>query len=133
MITVVIALSFCRKENGTTLTGKWQLIAYHNLSAATSETEPTTISRSIIMEFSDNGRLGKMTGHTVTNTVSGAYELLDNHKMNTTSFGGTKVGEPAWGHKFWTAIHTANAYERQDNKLFIFFAAGSEKMEFTKK
>jgi hypothetical protein len=133
MITVVIALSFCRKENGTTLTGKWQLIAYHNLSAATRETEPATISRSIIMEFSDNGRLGKMTGHTVTNTVSGAYELLDNHKMNTTSFGGTKVGEPAWGHKFWTAIHTANAYERQDNKLFIFFAAGSEKMEFTKK
>jgi heat shock protein HslJ len=133
MITVVLALSFCRKENSTTITGKWQLKAYHNLAAATIETEPATISRSIIMEFSDNGRLGKMTGHTVTNTVSGAYELLDNQKMITTSFGGTKVGEPAWGNKFWTAIHTANAYERQGNKLFIFFAAGSEKMEFTKK
>ncbi|HZH01221.1 MAG TPA: hypothetical protein VEY32_09075, partial [Flavisolibacter sp.] len=59
MITVVLALSFCRKENSTTLTGKWQLTAYHNLAAAAIETEPATISRSIIMEFSDNGRLGK--------------------------------------------------------------------------
>lgn len=45
--------------------------------------------------------MGKMNGHTVTNSVSGAYELLKNNKMKTLSFGGTKVGEPGWGNKFW--------------------------------
>ena len=76
--------------------------------------------------------MGKMNGHTITNSVSGAYELLKKNKMTTLSFGGTKVGEPGWGKKFWNAIHTATAYERQGNKLFIFFNADNEKMEFTK-
>ena len=122
----------CNKEYTTTLTGKWKLIQYYDLVAATSEAEPTNISRSIIIQFSDDGHSGTMNGHTVTNSVSGAYELLENGKMKTLSFGGTKVGEPGWGNKFWDAIHTANAYERQKNKLSIFFNASSEKMEFIK-
>lgn len=115
------------------MTGKWKLMKYYNLIDKTSESEPENLSRSIIIEFSDNGRMGKMNGHTVTNSVSGEYELLKNNKMKTISFGGTKVGEPDWGNKFWDAIHMASAFERHDNKLFIFFSAGSEKMEFIKK
>jgi len=76
--------------------------------------------------------MGKMNGHTVTNSVSGAYELLKNNKMKTISFGGTKVAELGWGSKFWNAIHSASTYERHGNKLFIFFNADDEKMEFTK-
>lgn len=95
IMIIAMILSHCHKEKNAALTGTWKLIRYHKLTTSTSETEPATISRSIIMQFSDNGHLGKMAGHTVTNTVSGAYELLDNHKMKTLSFGGTKVGEPA--------------------------------------
>lgn len=43
-----------RKENNTTLTGKWRLIKYYNLITSTSEAEPANIPRSIIIEFSDN-------------------------------------------------------------------------------
>lgn len=133
LILFLVLTSFiCYKDNHTTLTGKWKLIKYHNLRAGTSEPEPANIGRSIIIEFSDNGLMGKMNGHTVTNSVSGAYELLKNNKMKTLSFGGTKVAELGWGSKFWNAIHSASSYERQGNKLFIFFNADNEKMEFTK-
>ncbi len=119
------------KESNATLNGKWRLIKYYNLTDGTSESEPANIPHSIIIEFFDNGQKGKMKGHTVTNTVSGDYELFNN-KMKTLSFGGTKVGEPSWGNKFWNAIHTASSYERDDDTLFIFFNTDSEKMEFKK-
>ncbi len=129
---LTVSLSACHKHNNATLTGRWRLTKYYNLTAGTSEPEPANIPRSIIIDFSDDGSKGKMNGHTVTNTVLGDYELLKGNKIKILSFGGTEVGEPAWGNKFWGAIHSASSYERQGNKLFIFFNSGSEKMEFEK-
>jgi len=124
----------CSKEDNTNsiLNGKWKLIKYHNLSAGTSDSEPTNIMRSIIIDFSDNGTKGIINGITVTNTVSGNYELLNKNEMKTVSFGGTKIGEPNWGITFWNAIQSASSYELQTNKLFIYFNADTEKMEFEK-
>lgn len=132
ILALLLMLVACSKENTTkgTLNGKWKLFKYHNLTAGATESEPSNISRSIIIEFSDNRIKGKMNGHTVTNSVSGEYELLQNNKMKTLSFGGTKIGEPNWGDKFWDAIHAASSYERQNEKLYIYFNADTEKMEF---
>ena len=133
ILILAMTLFACNKDDSTTtLNGKWKLVKYHNLTVGTSESEPTNISRSIIIDFSDNGSKGKMDGHTVTNSVGGDYELLKENRMKTLSFGGTKVGEPNWGSKFWDAIHSASSYERQSNKLFIYFNADTEKMEFEK-
>lgn len=132
IIFFAMALFACNKDEIATLNGKWRLIKYYNLTDGTNESEPTNIPRSIIIEFSDNGHKGKMNGHTVTNTVVGNYELLENNKMKTLSFGGTKVGEPGWGSRFWNAIQSASSYKRQNNKLFIYFNAGTEEMEFKK-
>jgi hypothetical protein len=133
---LLLTLAACKKDNTTTtidtLNGKWKLVKYHNLNTGTSEPEPSNISRSIIIEFSDNRIKGNMNGHTVTNTVSGEYELLQNNKMKTLSFGGTKMGEPTWGDKFWDAIHAASSYKGQSDKLYIQFNADTEKMEFKK-
>lgn len=135
-LILLLTLAACNKDTTTTtantLNAKWKLVKYHNLTAGTSESEPSNISRSIIIEFSDNGINGNLNGHTVTNTVSGEYELLQDNKMKTLSFGGTKIGEPNWGHKFWDAIHAASSYERQSDKLYIYFNADAEKMELKK-
>lgn len=136
ILILILTLAACNKDNITTTTdtlnGKWKLVNYHNLTTGISESEPSNISRSIIIDFSDNRIKGKMNGHTVTNSVSGEYELLQDNKMKTLSFGGTKVGEPNWGYKFWDAIHAASSYERQSDKLYIHFNADTEKMEFKK-
>jgi hypothetical protein len=136
ILILLLSLAACNKDNtattSDTLNGKWKLVKYHNLTTGTIESEPTNISRSIILEFSDNGIKGNMNGHTVTNSVSGEYELLPGYKLKTLSFGGTKIGEPNWGDKFWNAIHAASSYERQSDKLYIHFNADTEKMEFKK-
>ncbi len=136
ILILLLTLAACNKDNTTittdTLNGKWKLVKYHNLTTGIIESEPSNISRSIVIEFSDNRINGNMNGYTVTNTVGGEYELLQNNKMKTLSFGGTKIGEPNWGHKFWDAIHAAASYERQSDKLYIHFNADTEKMEFKK-
>jgi len=133
---LLLSLTACHKDPTTptadTLNGKWKLVKYHNLTNGVSESEPTDISRSIIIGFSDNGVNGNMDGHTVTNSVGGEYQLLKDNKMKTVSFGGTKVAEPNWGYKFWNAIHAASSYEKHNDKLYINFNADSEKMEFEK-
>lgn len=136
LLILLLTIAACNKDNTTTttdtLTGKWKLVKYHNLTTMTSESEPPNISRSIIIEFSDNRIKGSMNGLTVTNTVGGAYELFQENKMKTLSFGGTKIAEPNWGVKFWDAIHAASSYERESEKLYIRFNVDTEKMEFKK-
>ena len=84
-----MTLAACKKDNTTqttdTLNGKWKLVKYHNLMTGISESEPSSITRSIVIEFSDDRVKGNMNGHTVTNTVSGEYELLQDNKMKTLS------------------------------------------------
>ncbi len=136
ILILLFSLTACNKDNTTTtsdtLNGKWKLVKYYNLTTGTIESEPSNISRSIILELSDNRIQGNISGHTVTNSVSGEYELLKDNKMKTLSFGGTKIGEPNWGDKFWDAIHATSSYERQSDKLYIYFNADMEKMEFKK-
>ena len=134
ILLLLLPLASCNNDapSTDTLNGKWKLVKYHNLTNGTSESEPSNIVRSIIIEFNDNGINGTMNGQTVTNSVGGAYELLQDNKMKTLSFGGTKVGEPDWGYKFWDAIHAANSFEKKNNKLFIHFNVDTEKMEFKK-
>ncbi len=132
LLTLVACKKDCLTTTEGTLNGKWKLVKYHNLTNGTSESEPSNIPSSIIIEFSDDGTNGKMNGHTVMNSVGGAYELLQNHKMKTLSFGGTKVAEPSWGRKFYDAIYAASSYEKPSDKLYIHFNSDSEKMEFDK-
>jgi hypothetical protein len=76
----------CNKNHDTTLTGKWRLIKYHNLTKGTSESEPANIPRSVIIEFSDNGQNGKMNGHTVTNTVYKQFILSSDNSPPSNVF-----------------------------------------------
>jgi hypothetical protein len=134
ILVLLFTLSGCSKDSTTTtgnsLNGNWKLIKYYNLTTGTDELEPADNARSIIIAFRDDQVNGNMNGHTVTNTVEGQYQLSGGNKMKTISFGGTKVGEPAWGDKFWDAIFAASSYERSGNTLHIFYNSDTEKMEF---
>ena len=133
ILILAMTLFACNKDsNSTTLSGEWKLIKYHNITDGTSETEPTDISRSIIMNFSDDGSIGKLDGNTVSNVIFGDYELNQDKGIKFLGLGRSEVGEPKWGNKFWDAISSTSTYERQGKKLFIFFNIDTEKMEFKK-
>ena len=127
-----LSLSCSKDYNLNTLSGNWKLISYEVIQTGTIDNEPQNISRSIIIEFSDNGKIGSLSGHTVTNTVSGEYELKEKNMIEVLSFGGTKVGEPEWGSKFWDAMHNASSYDRTSEKMHIYFNSDTEKMTFNK-
>ena len=127
-----LSLSCSKDYNLNTLSGNWKLISYEVIQSGTIDYEPQNISRSIIIEFSDNGIIGTLSGHTVTNTVSGEYELKEKNIIEVLSFGGTKVGEPEWGSKFWDAMHNASSYDRTTEIMHIYFNRDTEKMTFNK-
>jgi hypothetical protein len=122
------------------LTGKWKLVAYTNLVTGTVITEPTDITRSVIIDFLDDGSKGTLQGLTIANSVGGTYELSvvgeyspGRNKMKTLFFAGTKVGEPSWGGNFWDSMLIATSCERTNDKMFIYFNSDTQRMEFEKK
>ena len=129
-VCAITLFTACEKSGNGTLEGRWKLTFYHNLTSGVNEPEPANIARSIILNFSDDGSNGRITGHTVTNTVTGDYQLPGNNKITITGFGGTKVGEPDWGRKFWLAMQSVHRYQRNNRKLTLFFNTNTESMEF---
>lgn len=135
-----LSASRCEKEccdvppcsDTPTLTGTWKLEAYQNLSTGIPETKPADADKDVIFTFKDNEKNGTIAGNTFVNTVQGNYELLEYCRIRVTSFGGTKVGEPAWSGRAWLISDTEYHYERKENRLTIHRNQGMEAMIFKK-
>lgn len=132
LLAALVALLFsgCSKETAPTITGTWKLIKYHDHATGITETEPKNLSNSIALTFTDDGTTGSISGHTVTNSVYGRYELTGGNEINIIQLGGTEVGEPAWGYKFWDAVGSVSTYQRQGKTLRLYHNNNSASMEF---
>ncbi len=131
-LVVVTGCDFENKNMVDSLSGEWELEGYHNLKTKASISEPAYVKQPIVIKFSDNGKSGKIKGRTVVNEVYGEYELLEPGRINVYSFGGTKIGEPYWGEKFWDAIYNATSYRCFEDELYIYFNNDTEVMKFIK-
>ena len=123
------------EESLNTLTGTWKFTEYWDFSESHYPKvmkEPNDIDRSIILTFADSGDTGTIEGQTVTNLISGKYELFENQEMKVLSFGGTKVAEPEWGSKFWDAIQKAIKYHATESELKIWYTDKYRYMRFEK-
>ena len=115
-----------------TLSGTWKLEAYQNLFTGIPENKPADADKDVIFTFKDNEKTGTIAGNTFVNTVEGNYELLEYCRIRVKSFGGTKVGEPAWSGRAWLVSGTEYHYERKENRLTIHRNQGMEAMIFKK-
>ena len=104
------------------ITGKWRLIQYKNLTTGQIENEPPEFKDRDVMTFyfQDKGNSGKFKGKTIRNDVYGEYTLMPNNKIKVFNFGGTKVGEPEWGGKFWSSIRVSSSFKISNDTLAIF-------------
>lgn len=113
------------------LQGTWRLQAYQNTTTGTLDPDPDPKGRGVVFTFTEEGKSGKIAGHTVANTVFGNYQKGDTCRLETVTFGGTKVGEPSpWSAKVWTAMHDAEGFGQVDNHLYVYFNRKSERMIF---
>jgi heat shock protein HslJ len=125
--------SCTREESISSLTGTWRLTAYRYTETATLEMEPPGLNRSVEIHFTDNGSLGNFSGHTVTNQVFGKYSLQPGYRIAISELGGTMVGEPEWGNKFWENFRQAGFYEVSADKLIIYYKQDEGRMIFERK
>ena len=134
LLLTVFLFSFLTGDNILGLNGKWKLVKFHNLKQGTFEIQPTDpdYPRPIIIQLTDNGKEGKMGGQTSTNSIYADYELYGVNKMTTLSFGDTRVVNSKWSDRFESSFRSASSYERQADKLFIYYNSDNEKMEFDK-
>ena len=119
-------------SDSATLEGTWKLVGYRDISTGNLQTDPEPDGKGVVYTFTDNEKTGNIEGHTSVNTISGSYELLEYCRLKITSFGGTKVGEPAWSNKAWLASDSTFGYERIGNNLTIYRNKGKEGMVFRK-
>jgi len=115
-----------------TITGTWRLESYENQTTGASDKDPDPAGKGVVYTFKDNEKEGTLDGHTVMNTVSGSYKLDKDCNFEVLTFGGSKVGEPAWSSKAWLPSNKPGYYQRYGNKLVIYFNGSEERLLFNK-
>lgn len=112
------------------LNGTWKVVSYQNMETNTTITKISLESgipylsnsnNDIVITLNQKKDTLQLSGHTVTNDVSGIFKLGASDSMSCLSFGGTKVGEPNWGRWFWDAMYSASSYQLKGNNLIIYY------------
>ncbi len=117
------------------LNGMWRLDYFQNTATGAIEKDPGEKDKSVVFNFLDDQKSGTISGHTFVNTISGAYTLGPDCTFRIVSFGGSKVGEPAWSGKAWLPSDSTGGkgtYHVTDKKLILRFDQNPEQMVFEK-
>jgi hypothetical protein len=151
LFIIILAATFgsCTKESiryfqdDTTLStpyGTWKLISRENY--ATNQVfykEQSDVqgycnnpaSCDIILTFSRVNSADIITGHTITNTVTGDFTFNPGlRQLNILSFGGTKVGEPRWSYNIWDNIYDVGKYKVNNEYLRLYLNSKQESLTF---
>lgn len=114
----------------STLTGVWKLKGFQNPDTGNIDENPDPKNRGVEYTFADDEKTGTISGHTVANEVSGAYELKTGCTISFISFGGTKVGEDGWSSQAWIPSGKTGFYQISGNSLVLYFDDASKRMIF---
>ena len=148
-IVLIIISGSCTKESiqyfqdDTSLDapyGSWKLVSRENY--ATNQVfykDQNDVQRycnnpagcDIILTFSRSNTANVISGHTITNEVYGDFTFAaDLRQITITSFGGTKVGEPAWSDNIWDNILDIGKYKINGQYLRLYMNSKQESLTF---
>jgi len=98
--------------------GTWVVISYEDVkNPITSKNDVESWNgMDVILTFAKDSLYGKNT----TNTVMGNY-TLENRTIHIIRYGGTKIGQPAWGNMFSDAVHKLDSFKINSNQLRFYF------------
>ena len=117
-------------QNSQSLTGKWTLICYKDISSGERTNRPSNYSaKKLTFEFLDNGKEGTFKGRTTVNDVTGEYKI-NKMRISVDRFGGTKIAEHGWGSVFWSTISNSSSFEFRQDTLIILYDNDSKEMLF---
>ncbi len=99
-----LLISSCKKkeELDTIFSGTWKLTEVIDRATSTSQFPPTSASNYLSITFRNDGTY---FGNTLVNTFSeGTYQVIDNSKVNFSTFSMTKVNEDDFGRGLLTVL-----------------------------
>lgn len=120
--------------------GTWKLVSRENY--ATNQVffpEPADINFycskpsgcDVVLTLSPGSPSGVISGHTITNEISGSFTADPALKQITIlSFGGTKLGEPQWSKYVWDNIHDVGRYSVNRTSLRLYLNSKPESLSF---
>jgi hypothetical protein len=116
-----------------TLRGTWRLEAYQTLATGALDIDPDPKGRGRVFTFSEENSTGKISGHTVANTVFGSYQRADSCRLESVAFGGTKVGERSiWSARVGAAMSNVSHFGQANDRLYLYYNNRSERVIFRK-
>ena len=114
--------------------GSWQMLGYINPNSHDLKPLPDDQGRGIVLHCKDDGTNGKYMGHTKMNEIIGHYTVSDHHQIIMSEPGGTKVGEPKWGNRFWKSMKSVHSYKihqkQHHRELHLIYDEANARMVF---
>ena len=98
-------------EAASPVQGSWKVLGYVNPGESKLRPLPEDQERGIVIHCKDDGTNGRFVGHTKVNQITGQYTLSPKKGIIVSNFGGTKMGEPKWGNRFWLAMKSIHHWD----------------------
>ena len=98
--------------------GTWVVYSYESLKNPITRKNDVESwnGLDVILTFEKDSLYGRNT----TNHVMGNY-TLNNRFIHVIRYGGTKIGQPAWGNMFSDAVHKLDSFKINSNQLRFFY------------
>jgi hypothetical protein len=98
--------------------GTWVVISYEDVKNPITRKYDVESwnGMDVILTFAKDSLYGRNT----TNSVMGNY-TLENRTVHVIRYGGTKIGQPAWGNMFSDAVHKLDSFKINSNQLRFYY------------
>lgn len=99
--------------------GKWKVVSYEDYEKA-SVTVKNDVDSWNGLDVTLTFATDSLYGYCTTNTVFGKYNLAGRY-FSITSYGGTKISQPAWGNMFSDVINYLRSFKINEHQLRIYY------------
>jgi hypothetical protein len=101
-----------------TIDGTWVVVSYESLKNPITRKDDVESwnSLDVTLTFTKDSLYGRNT----TNSVMGNY-TLSNRNIHIIRYGGTKMGQPAWGNMFSDAVFKLDSFIINSTQLRFFY------------
>jgi hypothetical protein len=111
------------------INGKWKVVSYEDFEKGSVTVKNDVDSwngMDVILTFADSTFYGQNTA----NIVSGKYTLAGRY-INIIIYGGTKIGQPAWGNMFSDIVYRLRTFEINEHQLRFYYNDSANSVTLT--
>jgi hypothetical protein len=131
MSALVCLVASCDEETLATLNGKWKLAHYYNDQAATTDANLLSSGGSIVLSFSDDGKVGTIMADSIQGQVMGIYEIGLRNRFSFRTLENDFQGNN-WSRALLDRISRADFVKISANTLSISCDEGREVLLFVR-